>query len=84
MNRVPTLVEVCRGVAVKMSRSSALSRSKRIEECLGPLFRKLCASSTVMVRYFWLYRVSEMAWVEFGRRSGRDQGSLLEPLGLLK
>jgi hypothetical protein len=82
VNPVPTLVEVCRGVAVNMSRNSALSSSKRMEECLGPLLRKVCASSTVMDRYFWLYRVFDV--VDVGSWSGRLQGNLFLPLVLEK
>jgi hypothetical protein len=79
-----TLVDVCRGVAVKMSRNSALSRSKRIEECLGPLLRKVCASSTVMVRYLWLYSVFDIVVSECGSWLGKLQGSFLAELDFEK
>lgn len=55
-----------------------------MEECLGPLLRKLCASSTVMVRYLWLYSVFDIVSSECGSWLGRVQGSFLETLGLEK
>lgn len=54
-----------------------------MDECLGPVFRKVCASSTVIVRYFWQYKVLNAVFSECGSLSGRDQGSFL-PLALEK